>query len=323
VRLLRAQGALLAGKTVTAELATYTPGPTVNPLDVGRTPGGSSSGSAAAVCAGDVPLALATQTAGSVIRPASFCGVFGFKPSYGRYSTEGVLTTSPTLDTLGLIGDSPEILRRADAVLAGRPGVAAAPATATAARRLVLYRSSRWSEADPATRALLEEHFARWRSGFAGSAERAPDPVIEAMVECQEIIHCGEVAEQLGWLVDRYPALLSERFRAMVARGRELAGGRLEAARRDLDAARARVAGLIPAGEVWLTPAAKGPAPLLATGTGDPVFCRAWTALGVPCATLPVTEKTGTLPTGVQLLSTAGEDELLLATLACLAGAAG
>lgn len=320
VRLLRQHGAKVAGKTVTAELATYNPGPTVNPIAPEHTPGGSSSGSAAAVGAGDVPLALATQTAGSVIRPASFCGVMGFKPSHGRYSTEGILTTSDTLDTLGLIGANAQVLAQVDAVLSGSAAVSGQHLPGRA-RRLVLYRTSYWLEAMAATRSLIEEQFENWRPLFAESGIRAPQAAIDSLFEVQRVIHCGELAENLGWLVDRYPSELSDSFKNMIAEGRAVTGPVLDSARSSLRAARERVENLVPPDEIWVTPAVKGPAPALVEGTGDPMFCRSWTALGVPCATLPALGKevSGGLPVGVQILASTGKDELLLDTLALLA----
>lgn len=320
VRLLRQHGAQVAGKTVTAELATYNPGPTVNPIAPDHTPGGSSSGSAAAVGAGDVPLALATQTAGSVIRPASFCGVMGFKPSYNRYSTEGILTTSHSLDTLGLIGADTRVLAQVDAVLSGSAAVSGEHLPGRA-RRLVLYRTGYWQDAMPATRSLIEGQFDTWRPLFAESDIRAPQSAIDSLLEVQRVIHCGELAQHLGWLVDRYPSELSDSFKKMIAEGRAVSGSVIDSARNSLRVARERVEILIPADEIWVTPAAKGPAPLLAEGTGDPVFCRAWTALGVPCATLPALESAvpGRLPVGIQILASTGKDELLLDTLALLA----
>lgn len=320
VRLLREHGAKVAGKTVTAELATYNPGPTVNPIAPHHTPGGSSSGSAAAVGAGDVPLALATQTAGSVIRPASFCGVMGFKPTYGRYSTEGVLTTSHSLDTLGLIGANPVVLAQVDVVLSGSAAVSGEHLPGRA-RRLVLYRTGFWQDAMPATRSLIEVQFDAWRPLFAESDIRAPLSAIDSLLKVQQVIHCGELAQHLGWLVDRYPSELSDSFKKMIAEGRAVSGSVIDSARNSLRVARERVEMLIPADEIWVTPAVKGPAPLLAGGTGDPMFCRVWTALGVPCATLPALESAvpGRLPVGIQILASTGKDELLLDTLALLA----
>ncbi|MEM1110682.1 MAG: amidase family protein [Pseudomonadota bacterium] len=314
---LREAGAQIEGKTVTAELATYSPGPTVNPHAPERSPGGSSSGSAAAVAAGDVPLALATQTAGSVIRPASFCGVYGFKPSFGRYDLSGVLCTSPLLDTLGLIGNTPELLKRADSVLA-KAHAESATGAPEGIQKLVLYRSSRWDEAEPETRGWIEAAFDEWRSLFPASEVRQTDLDLERLFDAQRTVHCAEVAEELGGLLERYPGQLSGPFEAMVQEGRAAAGAPLERARQLINKARAQSDTILAPGEAWLTPAAKGPAPLLAEGTGDPMFCRVWTALGVPCAVIPRRAAQG-LPIGAQLVAAHNYDEALLDTVVRIA----
>ena len=231
---LKQAGAIVAGKTVTAELATYQPGNTVNPLAVTRSPGGSSSGSAAAVAAGDVRLALATQTAGSTIRPASYCGLYGFKPSYDRYALAGVLATSPTLDTLGLIADELCLIQAADRVLSARPSLSEETA-APLPRRLVLYRTSNWEVLPAEHQEQLEKLAQRLASGFAEYREQDAVPDLEALTAHQRIVHAGELASVLGWLATQHGELVSDTFKAFVKEGRGYAGSVLDAAMSGFD----------------------------------------------------------------------------------------
>lgn len=309
---LRQAGALVAGKTVTAELATYQPGDTVNPLSVARSPGGSSSGSAAAVAAGDVRLALATQTAGSTIRPASYCGSYGFKPSYDRYALTGVLATSPTLDTLGLIADELGLIQAADRVLSARPSLSA-EAAAPLPRRLVLYRTSNWEVLPAEHQEQIEKLAQRLASGFAEYREQETLPDLEALTAHQRTVHAGELASVLGWLATQHGELVSDTFKAFVTEGQGYAGSVLDAASRAIKVARDRANEFVRPDEVWLTPSVTSVAPPIEAGTGDPLFCRQWTALGVPCLSVPLLYESATgLPYGPQLVMSGGEDQRLL-----------
>ncbi len=305
---LKQAGAVVAGKTVTAELATYEPGKTVNPLSVVRTPGGSSSGSAAAVAAGDVRLALATQTAGSTIRPASFCGLYGFKPSFGRYALTGVLATSPTLDTLGLIADELGLLEAADTALTereGLPGETFEPLP----RRLVLYRTSNWEVLPTEHKEQIEKLAQRLAAGFAEYREQDALPDLEALTGHQRTVHAGELASALGWLAIQHGRCMSDAFKEFVAEGHGYAGSVLDAANRAIQTARDHVNEFVPPGEVWLTPSVTSVAPPIEAGTGDPLFCRQWTALGVPCLSVPMLCESATgLPYGPQLIMSQGAD---------------
>ena len=309
---LRQAGAIVAGKTVTAELATYQPGSTVNPLAVTRSPGGSSSGSAAAVAAGDVRLALATQTAGSTIRPASYCGLYGFKPSYDRYALSGVLATSPTLDTLGLIADELSLIQAADRVLSARPSLLEETA-APLPRRLVLYRTSNWKLLPVEHQEQIEKLAQRLASGFAEYREQETLPDLEALTAHQRTVHAGELASVLGWLATQHGELVSDTFKAFITEGRGYAGSVLDAAIRSIQVARDRANEFVRPDEVWLTPSVTSVAPPIKAGTGDPLFCRQWTALGVPCLSVPLLYEAATgLPYGPQLVMSRGEDQRLL-----------
>lgn len=309
---LKQAGAIVAGKTVTAELATYQPGNTVNPLAVTRSPGGSSSGSAAAVAAGDVRLALATQTAGSTIRPASYCRLYGFKPSFGRYALAGVLATSPTLDTLGLIADELGLLRAADLALSSQASLSGETG-APLPRRLVLYRTSNWAVLPTEHQEQIEKLAQRLATGFAEYREQDALPDLEALTAHQRTVHAGELASTLGWLVTQHGEFVSDTFKEFVAEGRGYAGSVLDAAIRAIQVARDRANEYVGPDEVWLTPSVTSVAPPIEAGTGDPLFCRQWTALGVPCLSVPLLSESATgLPYGPQLVMSRGEDWRLL-----------
>jgi Asp-tRNA(Asn)/Glu-tRNA(Gln) amidotransferase A subunit family amidase len=332
VAMLRAAGAVIMGKTVTTEFATYTPGKTRNPHDPERTPGGSSSGSAAAVAAGMVPLALGSQTNGSVIRPAAFCGVLGFKPTHGLIPRHGMLTLSRTLDQVGVFARTIQDL----ALLAGQ---------------LVGY-----DERDPDTRPRARIPFAEV------AAEEPPLPPMFAFVktphwertdkETKEAF--GELIDHLGDRVEEvelFPSAieawqwhatimeaemaanlerewkegrdrLSDSLRAQLERGREV---------RAVDYQRA-VGRIRPIHESFvelfeqrydaiLTPAASGTAPKDLASTGDPSFCTLWTLCGMPAVSLPLLQGTNGLPLGVQLVGPRDGDARLLRTARWLAGA--
>ncbi|MDF0542739.1 amidase [Sphingobium sp. H39-3-25] len=314
VRRLRAAGAVILGKTVTAEFAAYSPGPTVNPRDPARTPGGSSSGSAAVIADGQADLALGTQTAGSIIRPASYCGVLGFKPSFGRYPLEGVLTTAPSLDTLGLFARSLDLLIAADAVLSDE---AALP---PAAKHPVigLCRSPAWPLAEENMRQALFNFADRLRmAGFTVIEHELP-AAIGGVAEAQKLIHRREAWIEFGKVRQEYPDLVSDVFRDFIDAG---AADTPEAYRAALALQRDCVA-LLPqlfsSVDLLLVPAAIGVAPLGLGATGDPAFQRIWTALGVPCLAFPARWTNGGLPLGLQLIGLRGDDRQLLANAATI-----
>ena len=309
---LKHAGAIVAGKTVTAELATYQPGRTVNPLDVTRTPGGSSSGSAAAVAAGDVGLALATQTAGSTIRPASFCGLYGFKPSFGRYDLTGVLATSPTLDTLGLIADELKLIEAADGALTASDAQLG-ETVEQSPRRLVLYRTSNWAVLPEEHQQQIEDLAKRLAGGFGEYREQGPVAELDVLIGDQQTVHAGELASVLGWLVTEHNGLVSDVFKRFVAQGQRYVGPMLDTAIHAIHKARSTAHEHIHPDEVWLTPAVTSVAPPIEMGTGDPLFCRQWTALGVPCLTVPLLrERSTNLPFGPQLIMSPGSDRRLI-----------
>ncbi len=323
VRRLRAAGAVILGKTVTTEFAFVHPGPTLNPRDPKRTPGGSSSGSAAGVAAGLMPLALGTQTNGSMIRPASFCGVFGFKPSFGLVSRAGVLNSSPTLDQMGWFArDLADIALLADVLVGGEDPLD--PATRARAapdfRRLLaegspltpsiaVVRGHRWAEMDADGKAAFEE-----LAGALGPAAQSlelPAGFAEAWEALQRIMF-AEIAQSLSGALATGAAQLSEAIKERLAEGRRVTAVQYLAAQ----AARARLLQEIEevfAGfDAILTPAAKGQAPLGLGSTGDPLYCTTWSLLGLPAISLPLLAGAEGLPIGAQLVGAAGDDARLL-----------
>jgi Asp-tRNA(Asn)/Glu-tRNA(Gln) amidotransferase A subunit family amidase len=321
VTALRRAGGVVLGKTVTTELATTTPPPTRNPVDLEHTPGGSSSGSAAAVAAGMVPAAVGTQTGGSVIRPASYCGVYGFKPSFGVIPRTGVLPQSGTLDTLGVFGRSVEdVALLADALQAYDAGD---PASLTTSRPRLLatatedfplppvfafVKTSAWGLAEPAT-----------HDGFGELVEALASQVTEVNLDltteiglaAHRTIHDVEMAAAYGPLLERAPELMSKGLTQRVERGRAVRGVDYVAALAQRARCYASVEEVLTAYGMILTPAAPGPAPKDLGTTGNPVFCAFWTFLGVPAVSLPLLEADG-MPMGVQLVGPRGDDGRLL-----------
>jgi Asp-tRNA(Asn)/Glu-tRNA(Gln) amidotransferase A subunit family amidase len=319
VRLLEAAGAVVLGKTVTTEVAYFHPGRTTNPWNRERTPGGSSMGSAAAVAAGIVPAALGTQTNGSIIRPAAFCGVVGFKPTFGRLSRAGMLTFSETLDQPGGFTRSVADAAWLAAVLAGEPLTAwwnaAAGRPGASGPRLAVARTADWPAAAPAQRARFEADLAALAAAGARIEEPAPPAGFEASPATHRTIMTYEGHRNLAATVAAAPERASETLRRFLAEGAAVAPAGHAAAL----AARER---LIADYAVWaepydavLTPPATGEAPAPET-TGDPRFCTRWTLLGAPAIVLPTGLGPAGLPLGLQLAGVPGADRRLLAAAA-------
>ncbi|MFC0602822.1 amidase [Streptomyces palmae] len=309
---LRAAGALVAGKTVTAEFAGTAPGPTRNPHHLGHTPGGSSSGSAAAVAAGMVPLAIGTQTVGSVIRPAAYCGVIGFKPGYDRVPTEGVIPNVPSLDTVGLFAADLELATRAAGVLCDRWQQ---PAPTTPRPRLAVPEGPYLGRAEPAALAAFEEHTARLA---AAGHEILRVPFLDdlAQVEAdQYTVNRFETARvHADWFArhgDRYRPQTAAAIRQGQAVDPDDYTRALRARERFRDRLRQVMAdrGI----DLWLTPAATGPAPRGLESTGSGAMCLPWSYAGVPALALPAGPAPDGLPLGVQCVAASGADERLLA----------
>ncbi len=307
----REAGAVVLGKTVTTEFATRTPGPTTNPHDPARTPGGSSSGSAAAVAAGYAPLAYGTQTAGSVIRPAAFCGVVGYKPSYGLINRHGMKLMSESLDTIG-------IMARSVADCALLAGVLAAvdlgdPDAAVAAPRVGMCWTAMKDRAAPETVALMERVAGQLaRAGAAVVARDLPDEYA-AMEDAHAVVMNAESARALGWEMTHHRDQLSPALREKLEWGLVQSGETLAAARAVFRSLQARLPAAMAGLDVLITPAAPGEAPLGLEWTGDASFNLIWTSLHVPCVTVPAGVGPNGMPLGIQIVGAAGADRAVLA----------
>lgn len=306
---LRAAGAVVLGKTVTAEFATYHPGPAANPRNLAHTPGGSSSGSAAVVADGQADLALGTQTAGSVIRPASFCGTYGFKPTFGRYPLHGVLETAPSLDTLGLFARNLDVLTAADAVLSGEDDRPAASPVLTVG----LCESPAWDEADGEMQAAFLAFADRLRAGGHRVLERKLPGPFDRLSAAQALIHRREAAMVLGHIRLGHPSEVSPAFAAMIDQGAAESEADYQAALVLQRQCKALAGEVFRGVDMLLVPGATGAAPLGLGATGNPAFQRIWTALGAPCLGFPATWRDDGLPLGLQIVGTPGSDRQFLA----------
>jgi Asp-tRNA(Asn)/Glu-tRNA(Gln) amidotransferase A subunit family amidase len=318
---LRAAGAVVLGKTITTELATLTPSLTRNPRNPEHTPGGSSSGSAAAVASGMVPVALGTQTGGSVIRPAAFCGIYGFKPTFGLIARPGVLSQAPSLDTVGVFGRSLEDLalvvdaiqgydeRDPASIATSRPNLLArAKEDWPLPPMFTFAKTHAWAEADAATR----EAFGELVELLGDKVEEISiDFTTERGIAAAKTVQNVELAHHYGPLLAAAPDLISPRLADQIEEGRRVTGIDYFAALDARNELYATVDGLIMQHGQILTPAALGPAPKGLESTGNPVFCAFWTYLGVPAVTLPLLEADG-LPMGVQLIGARRDDGRLL-----------
>lgn len=321
---LKNAGAVILGKTVTTELALLTPSETRNPVNTAHSPGGSSAGSAAAVADFMVPAALGTQTAGSILRPASYCGIYGFKPTLGLIPRSGVLMQSHTLDTVGVLARSIEDLALlADVMAAQNPSDPASyprsqPRLAAIAAEEVplpplfaVIRTAAWdAEAHP----LMKEAFDELVTVLGNRCQVLADVSAANAIEAQRIVHLAENAAYYGPLMDRAPELISPGLTKRLEAGNRIS------AREYIGAVRAREGLYETIDEITtnfsaiLTLAAPGPAPRLDEGvTGSPVFNGLWTYYGCPCVSLPLMEADG-LPMGVQLVGARGDDGRLLRT---------
>ncbi|MFC4666924.1 amidase [Seohaeicola nanhaiensis] len=325
---LRAAGAIVLGKTVTTECAFLHPGKTRNPHNPAHTPGGSSSGSAAAVAAGMVPLAVGTQTGGSVIRPAAFCGVVGMKPSFGMIPRTGVLMQSPFLDTVGVFARSIEDCALLAEVLYGHDTADRATQPRPTPRLLdtaraktpvpptfAFVRPPGWEEADPDMRAAIEE-----LAGLLGDqCFEAPLDGFDEIAAIRQRINEAEMAKCYYGLERRGRGLLSPVLAEAIDAGKAvLARDYLSALdwREVLNAALDRIFDRC---DAILCPAAPGPAPEGLGSTGSSIFNGLWTLAGVPAITLPLFSAGNGLPMGAQLVGRRGDDARLMRTARWLA----
>lgn len=308
---LKEAGALVLGKTVTTEFAYFEPGPTGNPHNIEHTPGGSSSGSAAAVAAGLAPLALGSQTIGSIIRPAAYCGIIGYKPTMRRIASEGVVPLSPALDTVGFFTQDLDGLELAASVLCKdwveisigdrKPalGIPAGP--------------------------YLEKASAEGRKHFSQTVDRLREAgftikTIDAMPDFDEIVvwHndmvAGEIARAHQEWFEEYRELYHPKTAALIERGRQVALESIKVYQAEREWLRSELRELMLKNEVsvWISPPAPGTAPKGLNFTGDPIMNLPWTYAGVPVITVPAGVGANGLPLGLQLAADCNRDEQLV-----------
>jgi len=321
VMLLKRAGASIAGKTTTTAFAANDPTPTLNPHNHGHTPGGSSSGSAAAVAAGMIPLALGTQTGGSVIRPASFCGVAAIKPSFHLLPKVGVKCFSWTLDTVGLFAAGVEDLAYGLSAITGRPELL--PVANPGAPRIgVVTQEFAGAPEAAGAEALRIATAAAERAGASVRALALPAISGEAW-RLHSVVQDFEAHQAMAWEYranyDAMPPLLRGRLDESVG----ITAAEYDAAYAIAIRARAALADVFRDVDVLLTFSAPGAAPKGLTSTGDPRFNRLWTLMGVPCVNIPATIADGGLPVGVQVIARYGDDAGALAAARFMEGALG
>ena len=305
---LKGAGAVLLGKTVTAELGGYSPGPTTNPHDPARTPGGSSMGSAAAVAAGMADIALGSQTAASVVRPASFCGVFGFKPTFGAVPTDGLRVMAPSLDTLGWFARDAATVGLVTARLLGGGGTTAAASAEEGPPVFGVMRTDRWEEASPDSRRAVEGLAQAARRSGAKVVELETPPAWHGLNDVHTTVMEYEAARSLAAEYQHHRELLSVSLRAMIERGGAIDPGAYSEALATADEARRVTDQAFGEAHVVLTPAVVGEAPVGLEYTGDPRFGRLWSLLGLPVLCIPAAVGTAGMPIGVQMVGRPGAD---------------
>ena len=313
VALCREAGAVVLGKTVSTEFAYFTPGPTRNPHNTAHTPGGSSSGSAAAVADHMLPLALGTQTAGSIIRPAAYCGVVGFKPSLGRVTSGGVKSLSQTMDIVGGFGRSVRDVGLLGAVLTGDTRLSGWSAlSATDSPRIGFFQTPSWPQAD----ADVGRAWAQATRILSAQASDCQDVVTPQnfadLIQLQKDVMTFEMARALSHERMHHRERLSAPLNSLLDDGMAMTGAHHAANLSTVADWRQRIDALFERHDVLLTPSTTGIAPE-GTATGDPLFCRSWSILGLPSVHLPFTTGQKGLPVGLQLVGRFGQDHHLLA----------
>jgi len=312
VALTRAAGGIVLGKTVTTEFANMHPGKTRNPHNPKHTPGGSSSGSAAAVADYMVPLAFGTQTAGSIIRPAAFCGVVGYKPSFGLISRVGVKALSDTLDTVGTLARTVPDAALFAAALTGRHDLLVEKPL-TAKPRIGICRTYEWKQAQPESVAALESAAQRLAAAGAQVREVNLPPTYASLVQAQTDIMCAEEAQSLAYERLTHWSRISARLQGLLEAGLKVTPERYDAAQTLARNCRRTLTDAFADCDVLLAPSAPGAAPAGLDLTGDPVFNRIWSLLRTPCVNIPVATAADGLPVGLQVIGAFGSDAQMLA----------
>lgn len=329
VALLREAGAVIMGKTVTTELAVYAPGKTRNPHDPARTPGGSSSGSAAAVAAHMVPLAIGTQTNGSVIRPASYCGVFGYKPSHGLISRYRVLQQSRALDQVGVFGRTvADVALLAEQLMGfderdpdmrprSRPNLTGtASGEPLVPPRLAFVQTPAWDQADKD----VQDAFAELMEFLGDEAEELDlSDLLENAVNWHRTIMEADLARSFRREYERGKESLSATLREMIERGQQCLAMDYNEALEQIPVLNSALDEILLEYDAIITPATTGEAPAGLESTGSPVFCTPWTLCGMPSISVPILQGSNGMPIGVQMTAARNDDARLLRTANWLA----
>lgn len=318
VSLLLDAGAFVLGKTVCTELANFTPGPTRNPHSLDHSPGGSSSGSAAAVAAHCAPLALGTQTAGSLIRPAAYCGVVAYKPSPRLLPRAGVKANSDTLDEVGVFATNVDDIALVASVLAVKPGWIDVPGQGRTGGAPV-FAATATPHGDRVSRAWHERFDSAIATLARAGARRAEAPwprVFDGLFDAQQTVQVYETARALAPEYTYRRDQLSQKLVELIERGRATGARDYAAALQLGRACAAAIDSLFGPAAVLLCPPATGEAPRGLTSTGDPLFCRPWQLLGCPCLTLPIGRGESGLPLGMQVVARPGDDVVLFGAAA-------
>lgn len=307
---VRELGGVILGKTVSTEFATRHPNKTRNPRNPAHTPGGSSSGSAAAVADFMVPIAFGTQTSSSIVRPAAFCGVIGYKPTFNLINRAGLKFLSESMDTLGAL-----VRTVPDAALIAEELSGMAPTSfdgvATLRPRIGLCRTPYWNEADAATQAAVEAAARRLAAAGARVSEVELDSEFGALAQTQIEVSSYEFFRALTHERTRFPELISESLTARIVAGGKVTRAQYEAGLARTSRSRTRMADIFREFDVLLAPSAPGEAPRGLERTGDPVFGLMWTLMLLPCMTLPCGTGPNGLPLGIQLVAPHGADPAL------------
>jgi Asp-tRNA(Asn)/Glu-tRNA(Gln) amidotransferase A subunit family amidase len=312
VGLTRMAGGVVLGKTVTTEFATFPPGKTCNPLNPKHTPGGSSSGSAAGVADFMMPLAFGTQTAGSVIRPAAYCGVVGYKPTYNMLARGGIKLGSDTLDTIGVFARSVADAAFFAAALARRPELMLEESPG-AAPRVGPCRTLAWPKIEPETGTAMEHAHSLLARAGAPVTEVALPELYSGMAAAQKTIMSYEGAANRSDELRRHPDKLHPRLAESLRQGMAVSGDAYERAQRLAREGRSRLAEVFADCDVLLAPAAPGEAPQGLASTGDPIMNAVWTLLYTPCISVTAMQGPRGLPVGLQVVGRAGDDRRTLA----------
>jgi len=308
---LRAAGAIVVGKTVSTEFAYWKAGKTRNPKDLARTPGGSSAGSAAAVAAGMVPVALGTQTAASTIRPASYCGVVGFKPSWGQVSTAGIKSLAQSMDTVGFFAQTVGHVQAVASILT-RDNLSDGKPTDRWPPRLAILQSPEWQMVtDQALEVVKRAGHLAQDSGAIVQEGKVPPP-FESLAEHQTHLMAFEAVRELAHERYVYFDRLSQPLQNLLIQGENVTAREYRIICDHRDLCLSGIDEMFGDADALLAPSTLDVAPLMDEGTGDPVMCRAWTLLGLPAITIPFGSGKAGLPFGLQIACRPGQDARLL-----------